>query len=639
MFRNRICAKFIAILLCFTIFFPFVLGTNVVYAKDGNDGLQEIFGMLMKGVATAFVGVGDAAIHLIAVGTGEVVTIDKLVFNDVGKLSIDYWDDIDDGSNGTAIKNFMKEPVKKWYKVFQKIALMVYMIVLVYIGIAIMLSSTGEKKAKYKELTVMWFTGIAILLLFPYVMKYVIRINDAMVDTMQAKAQTMGFTSNTSGTKGNLAKTDFKLASADYGKTEFGDKYLNTNGDIMAMTRHAAIGGNDEDPNLVLVIVYLILIGQMLAVLVMYYKRAFMLAFLITIFPLVAMTYVLDKIGDGKNQSFNTWFKEFLVNVIVQMFHAVVYVLITGSSINSYLNGPQKGSNFIFLVICILFLFEGEKILRTIFGIKSKASTITDLAASGAIIMGMASKAGGVFKRDGANMGSSQDRKDDAYSKKPSKTQAQQNNEKAAQEALDEKEKKGESTKSRGEYQGEEREPEGVAEKEYDGDVAKKNVLGEAMKRRLKGGLATQAVKGVGGLAGATLGATKAMATDGFDSPDKVLAGALGGKNLGQTFATPLAQGVNAIERRHAGNALASKIRSGKMDKDLGLDAFGADLPPMPMPDSDNINPDEIANKHGDSMQDIYREALAAYAKAAARGGRAKGEKAYFDYIEKNTKK
>jgi hypothetical protein len=364
-----------------------------------------------------------------------------------------------------------------------------------------------------------------------------------------------------------------------------------------------------------------------------------MIAFLITIFPLVAMTYVLDKIGDGKNQSFNTWFKEFLVNIIVQIFHAIVYVLITGSSIYSYINSPQKGSNFIFLAICILFLFEGEKILRTIFGIKSKAGTITDLAASAAIVMGVAKNAGDVLKRNPANMGSSQDNKDNSYAKKPSsKTQGQQNNEKAAQDALDSKEKNGDSTQSKGEYQGKDKEPNGVAEKEFDAEAAKKNVLGNAMKRRLKGGLATQAVKGIGGLTGATLGATKAMATNGFDSPDKVLAGALGGKNLGQTFATPLAQGVNAIERRHAGNALASKIRSGKMDKDLGLDVLGADLPPMPMPGGDNVNPDEIANKHGDTMQDIYREALAAYAKAAARGGRAKAEKAYFDYIEKNTK-
>lgn len=76
------------------------------------------------------------------------------------------------------------------------------------------------------------------------------------------------------------------------------------------------------------------------------------------------------------------------------------------------------------------------------------------------------------------------------------------------------------------------------------------------------------------------------------------------------------------------------------MDKQLGL--ANLDIPPVPpimnVGAADDINLDEIANQ-GVSMQEVYKEALAAYAKAAAKGGKAKGEIAYWKYLEKNSKK
>ena len=52
-----------------------------------------------------------------------------------------------------------------------------------------------------------------------------------------------------------------------------------------------------------------------------------------------------------------------------------------------------------------------------------------------------------------------------------------------------------------------------------------------------------------------------------------------------------------------------------------------------------NVNPDEIADKYGEDTQRIFREALAEAAKAGGRGGRAKAEAAYWNYIKDNTKK
>lgn len=643
-FNNKTFIRIISFALCFFMFFSFTTSVHAGLIDDIKNGIKnaflELFDKVLAEISKIIVSFGDGIVHIMARATGEVVTIDKLVFNKVDKVSIDYWNYTNSNATeiSTPIKNYMAIPVQKWYKVFNRIAIMVYMIVLVYIGIAVMLSSTGEKRARYKELTMTWVIGIVILFMFPYVMKYIIKLNDALTNMIANVSTSFGFTQQ-EGTGGDLGQLGFLDVAFEYGKPEF-SKHLGNSKDIITFTRNVAIGVKDDgsgnkktNANIALALVYDVLIGQTLVILIMYYKRAFMMAFLIVIFPLVAMSYVIDKIGDGKSQSFGLWFKEFLVNVVVQTFHAIVYVLITGGGIKSYID--SSGGNFIFMFLCVLFLFEGEKILRGIFGIQSQANTIGDLAATGAMIMAMGGKAKGVFGGGDVKTGSSTDNKENTAATKrvAATTKAKENNEKAAQATQKAKTERGDTSGSHGEYTGEENEPEGVKDSN-DSKNARDKALIEAMKRRLNGGAAAKAVSFAAGATGAVMETSKTMAT-GDIGPDKILGAASAGKSLGKTFATPLVKGVNLAERRVSGAMLANKISSGRMDKDFGIDKIDGKFN---VPAIDNIDENAIAAK-GLTKQDIYREALAAYAKkAAVKGGNA-GEEAFFNYIENVTKK
>ena len=642
-FNNKTFIRIISFALCFFMFFSFTTSVHAGLIDDIKNGIKnaflDLFDKVLAEISKIIVSFGDGIVHIMARATGEVVTIDKLVFNKVDKVSIDYWNYTNSNATeiSTPIKNYMGIPVQKWYKVFNRIAIMVYMIVLVYMGIAIMLSSTGEKRARYKELTMTWVIGIAILFLFPYVMKYIIKLNDALTNMIANVSTSFGFTQQ-EGTGGDLGQLGFLDVAYEYGKPEF-SKHLGNSKDIITFTRNVAIGVKDDgsgnkktNANIALALVYDVLIGQTLVILIMYYKRAFMMAFLIVIFPLVAMSYVIDKIGDGKSQSFGLWFKEFLVNVVVQTFHAIVYVLITGGGIKSYID--SSGGNFIFMFLCVLFLFEGEKILRGIFGIQSQANTIGDLAATGAMIMAMGGKAKGVFGGGDVKTGSSTDNKENTAATKrvAATTKAKENNEKAAQATQKAKTERGDTSGSHGEYNGEENEPEGVKDSNASRNAQDKALI-EAMKRRLNGGAVAKAVSFAAGATGAVMETSKTMAT-GDIGPDKILGAASAGKSLGKTFATPLVKGINLAERRVSGAMLASKISNGKMDESLGIDKIDGKFN---VPAIDNIDENAIAAK-GLTKQDIYREALAAYAKkAAVKGGNA-GEEAFFNYIEKVTK-
>lgn len=343
---------------------------------------------------------GDAFLDMVCNAVGEVATIDGAVYNRIDKVNIDFFSksetNIDEsghvsGGVRAPLRTTMGSVVNVFYGVFRKIAIAVLLVMLIYIGIKIMFTSTAEKKASYKSLFLAWVMGVTMLMFFPYVMKYTIQLNNALCTWIGGENDTTPKLVN--GLEPATYGTDVFI-----GKILLDDEYVSQN----AMMYVRYYGANFF--NLPLLIVYFVLIGQLLAILIMYYKRVFMLAFLISIFPLVAMIYPLNKIGDVRMNPFGTWFKEFLVNVFVQSFHAATYRVVVSLGVTSYF----ETGNWLFMLMCILFLFEGEKIIRAIFNAKSSMNSIGDMAMAGAMAMNMMKNAGNLLPDLGKGSGSSE---------------------------------------------------------------------------------------------------------------------------------------------------------------------------------------------------------------------------------------
>lgn len=383
--------------------------TKRVDIESGTGFWGRVAHLLVEILCGITIPAGDSYLHMISSAIGEPVTIDAVVFNDIQKLSIDFFDGTSGEvtlSNGTSImplKNILKDTINTWYGYFKNIVLVFYMAMLVYMGIKILLTSTANKKAVYKKTLSAWVMGIAMLMFFPYVMKYAIKLNDALCQAIR---------SSEGGNKfGNTANVNISFWKAKnlYGNDGFvmlmlgdnvntalkeseQDNFASTavangvfKGNAMMEIRFIAA----HTSNFMLVIIYFILIGETLALLIMYYKRVFMLAFLITIFPIVMATYPLNKIGDLKMNTFGVWFKEFIINIFVQSFHAVTYVVVVSIGINAYFTDQ----NWLLMIMCILFLFQGEKIIRGIFGAKSSINSIGDMAAAGMMAVNLARNA------------------------------------------------------------------------------------------------------------------------------------------------------------------------------------------------------------------------------------------------------
>ncbi len=99
-----------------------------------------------------------------------------------------------------------------------------------------------------------------------------------------------------------------------------------------------------------------------------YLKRVLIIAFLTLISPLVALTYPIDKIRDGKAQAFDLWFKEYIFNALEQPFHLIIYTIFVTSSIDLVSINP------LIAIITLAFIGPAEKILRKFFGF-DKAGT------------------------------------------------------------------------------------------------------------------------------------------------------------------------------------------------------------------------------------------------------------------------
>ena len=105
------------------------------------------------------------------------------------------------------------------------------------------------------------------------------------------------------------------------------------------------------------------------------------MAFLTMIAPLVALTYPIDKMNDGKAQAFNMWFKEYIFNLLIQPLHLILYMVLIGSAMTF------ASQNLIYAVVAIGFMTPAEKLMRKFFGFEKAGTPGMFAGPAGAALM------------------------------------------------------------------------------------------------------------------------------------------------------------------------------------------------------------------------------------------------------------
>ena len=74
-----------------------------------------------------------------------------------------------------------RQSVATWYQITFLIAQIASIVVLIYIGIRMAISSTMEAKAEYKKMFKNWIVGFALLFLLHYGMIIILRANNLLI--------------------------------------------------------------------------------------------------------------------------------------------------------------------------------------------------------------------------------------------------------------------------------------------------------------------------------------------------------------------------------------------------------------------------------------------------------------------------
>ena len=322
----------------------------------GEDGANVDF--VQKVITWLFVyGIADPLRGIIILLFGDV-TIDSLLFNEYNDTKLAFYTENGKGSaNGNklletpSLEKGMLSLVGEYYAVFRSIAIVFYLIMLLYIGIRIVMKSTARDKDKFKAMLMDWLIGVIMLLFFPMVIKGLILANESLVRIL--KDRVVNGQDISGGVSSPSANVEPQLLIAMGQKSEEGGSGL-----MMEFRTKAVKTGN-----LGYGFVYIYLLIKLFGFLIFFFKRLITILFLILMFPFVAVSYCLDKVKDGTAQIFNNWFKELLLNIFTQFFQAVLWVIVM-FVVNALIAGS---SNIVVICIGIGFVSKGDMLLRALF--------------------------------------------------------------------------------------------------------------------------------------------------------------------------------------------------------------------------------------------------------------------------------
>ena len=338
----------------------------------------------------------------------------------------------------------LQDVIASWYKTFRLIAIVGMLPVLVYIGIRILVSAPSDK-AKYKENLMDW--GVAFLLIFA--MHYIMSFSNLFIDQVTDMIDSVKISTKMGGEKEvefknqsvegfligvkgegedaeidddttELVRTAHEKMITGESATETTKKYAwcfwtdlsgtqaNIKGEenakvlfwpcdnFVAQSRMYAQRAKGDFAYIGYGLIYVILTIYTCMFIFVYLRRFMYMAFLTLIAPLVALTYPIDKIRDGKAQAFEFWFKEYFYNLLLQPLHLLLYLILVGSALSFAAKNP------IYVCVILGFMTPFEKLLKQMFGFRGETPGSLPGMAAGALMMGASQR---IFGRHPKGLG------------------------------------------------------------------------------------------------------------------------------------------------------------------------------------------------------------------------------------------
>ena len=272
-------------------------------------------------------------------------SIQRTVFNEVALFNIDVFNmdstykvgigDKEQEIHQTPALINLKESTAKWFYICRLLAIMINLCVLIYVGIRMAISTVATEEARYKKMLISWAESIVILFFLQYIMTFAIQLGNIVLNIIYNLREGL----NSESFEEVIMAKIFRFLSESSGMQTF-----------------------------MYSVFFWFLVLMQAKFFLTYLKRVLSVMFLTIISPFITVTFSIDKMGDNKAQAFDTWMKEYIINISLQPIHAAIYLVFVFTAGEIAATAP-----FVAMVF-LLVLGRLEKIVRDVFGITNATS-------------------------------------------------------------------------------------------------------------------------------------------------------------------------------------------------------------------------------------------------------------------------
>ena len=125
----------------------------------------------------------------------DKLTVDKIIFNQVPLLDVNMFSETAAGytlKDESSLK-IIRDSVATWYYAIRNLTIAIMLIILIYIGIKMAISTVASEKAEYKRMLVSWLVGFLIIFVIHFFLIFVLNLNSTILGWIMDAQQSMGY--------------------------------------------------------------------------------------------------------------------------------------------------------------------------------------------------------------------------------------------------------------------------------------------------------------------------------------------------------------------------------------------------------------------------------------------------------------
>ena len=254
-------------------------------------------------------------------------TIEDIIYNKVPFFDVNVFSkkaggqDIEENS----VVDIIRTMTSVWYVSFRNLSLVVLIILLIYAGIRLAITTVASEKAHYKDALIGWLKSLILVLSIHLIMIGILKANEKLVSIFE----------NVNQQEGTLYDTLWSRAL----QKPFGVGVPAT-------------------------IMFVALILIFLRFCFAYIKRLFYVILLIILAPIVIAKYAFGVVSGKRSNMFSEWVKNFASNVMLQSIHAMAYTVLGTVAVDV---GTQSFMGMILALFLLRFLLLADDIFLGVF--------------------------------------------------------------------------------------------------------------------------------------------------------------------------------------------------------------------------------------------------------------------------------